>query len=201
MTDVVLDLARSLMTSPWLYLVLFLCAVLDGFLPLLPSEGILLLSGAFAATGRPHVVLVALVAAAGAFVGDHICYLIGRRLGPPVLRRLRPGTKRHTAVKWLSELLDHRGGVIIVIGRFLPGLRSITTLTAGVTAYPWRAFMPFDAIGALIWGIAGTCLGYFAGTAFQDSPARGLVVSLILVAVVITFSEIARHVRRRLEGS
>lgn len=197
MTDVVLDLAGSLMGSPWLYLVLFLCALLDGFLPLLPSEGILLLSGAFAATGRPNVVLVALVAAFGAFVGDHICYLIGRRLGPPALRRLRPGTKRHTVARWLSELLDRRGGVIVIIGRFLPGLRSITTLTAGVTAYPWRAFALFDAIGALMWGISGTCLGYFAGTAFQDSPARGLVVALVLVAVVITINEIAQRVQRR----
>ncbi|MEU1393976.1 MULTISPECIES: DedA family protein [unclassified Nonomuraea] len=201
MTDVVLGLARDLAISPWLYLVLFLCAALDGFLPLLPSEGVLLLSGAFAATGRPHVVLVALVAAAGAFVGDHICYLIGRRLGPPVLRRLRPETKRHTAVTWLSGLLDRRGGVIVVIGRFLPGLRSITTLTAGMTGYPWRAFAPFDAIGALIWGVAGACLGYFTGAAFQDSPARGLVVSLVLVAVVITLGEIGRLVRRRSEQS
>ncbi|WP_433257848.1 DedA family protein [Streptosporangium sp. CA-135522] len=201
MTDDVLDLAGGLMGSPWLYLVLFLCAVLDGFLPLLPSEGMLLLAGAFAATGRPNVALVALVAASGAFVGDHICYLIGRRLGPPVLRRLRPGTKRHTAARWLSELLGRRGGVIVIIGRFLPGLRSITTLTAGVAAYPRRAFALFDAIGALMWGVSGAFLGYFAGTAFQDSPVKGLLVALVLVAVVITIGEIARYAQRRLRAS
>ncbi|ACZ83325.1 DedA family protein [Streptosporangium roseum] len=197
MTDDVLDLAGGLAGSPWLYLVVFLCALLDGFLPLLPSEGVLLLAGAFAATGRPDIVLVALAAASGALAGDHICYLIGRRLGPPVLRRLRPGTKRHTAARWLSELLGRRGGVIVVVGRFLPGMRSITTLTAGATAYPLRAFALFDAVGALMWGVSGALLGYFAGAAFQDSPAKGLLVALALVAVVITIGEVARYAQRR----
>lgn len=196
MTDTLLDLARGVMGSPWLYLVLLLCAALDGVLPFLPSEAMLLVSGAFAATGHPDVVLVALVASAGAFAGDHLCYLIGRRLGPPVLGRLRPGTKRHGAAQRLSVLLERRGGVIVLAGRFVPGMRSVTTLTAGATAFPRRAFTAFDAAGALLWGVSGALLGYFTGTAFQDSPVKGLLVALTLAAVVIAAGELAGRVRR-----
>lgn len=195
MNDQLLDLAREVMGSPWVYLVVFAIAAIDGVLPVFPSEVVMLASGAFAATGSPNIGLLILAAAAGAAAGDQVSYRIGRHAGRPVLRRFRPGTKRHRAVEWVTGVLDRRGPVFIVIGRFLPGLRSLMTLTAGAIGVAPRTFTAFDTVGALLWGASGALLGYFGGNTFQDSPTASLAFVTALVIVVVALGEVGRRLQ------
>ncbi|MFD0361333.1 DedA family protein [Nocardia sp. GCM10030253] len=195
MNDQLLDLARDVMGSPLVYLVVFAIAALDGVLPIFPSEVVLLVSGAFAATGRPNIGLLILAASAGAAAGDQLSYRIGRHAGRPVLRRFPEGTKRRRAVGWVAGVLERRGPVFIVIGRFLPGMRSIMTLTAGAVGVPPRTFTAFDTVGALLWGVSGALLGYFGGNTFQDSPLASLAFVTVLVAVVIVLGELGRRLQ------
>ena len=94
-----LDLLHETMSSPWVYLAIFAIAVLDGFFPVVPSETAVITAGVFAASGAPYLPAVVLVAAAGALVGDHISYAIGRGGGtaaarPAAARRSTPSRHR-----------------------------------------------------------------------------------------------------------
>jgi membrane protein DedA with SNARE-associated domain len=195
MNDQLLDLARDVMDSPLVYLVVFAIAALDGVLPVFPSEAVLLVSGAFAATGHPNIGVLILAASAGAAAGDQASYRIGRHAGRPMLRRFPAGTKRHRAFGWVTGVLERRGPVFIVIGRFLPGLRSIMTLAAGAVAIRPRIFLAFDALGALLWGVSGALLGYFGGNTFQDSPLASLAFVVVLVTLVIVLGEVGRRLQ------
>ncbi|MFD0479539.1 DedA family protein [Nonomuraea thailandensis] len=80
MSHAILDLVEQVMSSPWLYVALFALALLDGFFPVVPAETSVITAGVFAAaSGGPNLALVIVVAALGAFAGDHISYLIGNR--------------------------------------------------------------------------------------------------------------------------
>ncbi|MEV6554386.1 DedA family protein [Nocardia sp. NPDC051756] len=195
MNDQLLDLARDVMGSPAVYLVLFAIAALDGVLPIFPSEVALLAAGAFAATGTPNLGLLMLAATAGAAAGDQVSYRIGRHAGRPILRKFPEGTKRHRAIGWIAGFLERRGPVVIIVGRFLPGMRILTTLTAGAVGVPPRTFTAFDLVGALLWGVSGALLGYFGGNTFQESPLAGLAFAVVLVAVVITLGELSRRLQ------
>jgi membrane-associated protein len=77
MTEAILHFTEQLMSSWWIYLALWAFAALDGFLPAIPSETLVVTAGVFAATGETNLYGVVVVAATGAFVGDHISYALG----------------------------------------------------------------------------------------------------------------------------
>ncbi|TDD59363.1 DedA family protein, partial [Actinomadura rubrisoli] len=76
-----MDLLHTAVTSPWFYLALFAVAAIDGFFPVVPSESMVITGGVYAASGRPNLALVVVLAALGAFIGDHVAYFIGRGSG------------------------------------------------------------------------------------------------------------------------
>ena len=80
-------------------------------------------------------------------MGDNISFALGHFLGARVERRFFTGEKSQKRLKWAQKTLDERGGYLIVVARFIPGGRTVTTFTAGfVETYPWRRFLMFDAI-------------------------------------------------------
>ncbi|WP_242910460.1 DedA family protein [Actinomadura terrae] len=195
--DGVVDFLHTAVTSPWFYLALFAVAALDGFFPVVPSESMVITAGVYAASGRPEPVLVVVLAAAGAFVGDHVAYFIGRGSGARLTRALRPGTRRHTAFAWARRTMDERGGLILVVARYVPGGRTAVTMTMGVIRYPLRSFTPFAAIAAVSWAVYGTLLGYLGGVAFEDDPIKGVAVGLGLALAVTGVVEGVRFLRYR----
>lgn len=197
MNDVILAHAQELMSSPWIYLALFSFATLDAFLPVFPSESLVIMAGVFAANGEPDLVGVMAAAAVGAFVGDHISYLIGRRLGHVLVRRLRPGTKRHEAFTWAQATLVERGGLLLVAARYVPGGRTAATLTMGTVGYRLRSFTGFTAVAAALWGVYCALVGYLGGKAFENDPIKGVVLGIAIALTITAAVEFARHVRSR----
>ncbi|WP_242894944.1 DedA family protein [Actinomadura litoris] len=195
--DGVVDFLHTAVTSPWFYLALFAVAALDGFFPVVPSESMVITAGVYAASGRPEPVLVVVLAALGAFTGDHVAYLIGRGSGGRLTRSLRPGTRRHAAFGWARRTMDERGGLILVVARYVPGGRTAVTMTMGVIRYPLRSFTPFAAIAAVSWAVYGTLLGYLGGVAFEDDPIKGVAVGLGLALAVTGVVEGVRFLRHR----
>ncbi|GLZ78517.1 hypothetical protein Afil01_33240 [Actinorhabdospora filicis] len=183
-----LDLARSLVSSPWIHLILFAITALDAVLPLVPSESVVIVVGAYAAGGRPNLVLAVIATALGALGGDYASYWIGRGLGGRAYRRMRPGTRRRAALDRAAAELDRRGGAILILSRYVPGLRNVTTLAAGVVGYPQGRFLFFKAIAAATSAPIGILLGYLGGVAAQDHPLIGMAIGLglaIVISVVI----------------
>ncbi|HEX6447772.1 MAG TPA: DedA family protein, partial [Streptosporangiales bacterium] len=198
MTDAIMQALRDTMASPWVYAALFLLAWLDGFLPAFPSESAVIVAGVFAAHGAPSVPLLVLYAALGAFAGDHTSYLVGRLAGGRLVRRLaRAGTRRAAAVRWADRALVRRGGLILVVARYVPGGRTTVTLTAGTVAMPLRRFTPYAALAAASWGLYGTLVGYFGGVAFEDDPFRGVLFGLGVALGVAAAAELTRLLRSR----
>ncbi|WP_121161741.1 DedA family protein [Micromonospora pisi] len=195
--DAVLELLTRTMTSPWVYLAIFAIAVVDGFFPVVPSETAVITAGVFAATGGPDLLLVMAVAATGAFVGDHVSYLIGRTGGSRVTGRLRPGGRRYAAYTWARAALLDRGGLALIVARYVPGGRTAITVTMGTVGYPRRRFHLFDAVAACSWALYSALVGYLGGVAFEHDPIRGLLLGLGIAFTVTVAVEAVRYLRRR----
>ncbi|WP_433271355.1 DedA family protein [Actinosynnema sp. CS-041913] len=192
-----LRLAESLITSPWLYAVLIAVSFLDSFLPLIPSEPVVIVAGVYAATGETDIVLVIAATTLGAFLGDHVPYTVGRLLGARVLKRLPPGTKRRAAHDWFTRELDARGGFILVTTRFIPVGRYLATLSTGMVGYPLGRYALFVAFATATWSAYTALTGYLGGVVFQENTLLAIAVGVGLACVVTGTIEAVRHIRRR----
>jgi membrane-associated protein len=197
MSDAITDYVEGAMGSPWIYAALLALAMVDAFLPAVPSESLVVSAGVFAASGEPELVGIIAAAAAGAFAGDHISYMLGRTAGGRLLRRTDPGSRKAAALERGRRLLGDRGGTILIVCRYIPGARTAITLTAGAVAYPLRRFSMFDGIAALSWGAYSALVGYVGGAAFEDQPLKGLALGLGIALTVTLLVEVVRHMRRR----
>jgi membrane-associated protein len=183
--------------SGWAYAVVLVLALLDALLPVVPSETAVITAGVVAAGGDLHLLLVIAAAAAGAFLGDNIAYLIGDRYGARVAERFFRGEKARKRIDWTEKQLRTRGGEMIAVARFIPGGRTAVTLSAGTLGFPWRRFAVFDALAALAWALYASLLGYFGGRAFEDAPWKGLLIALGTGFAIAGLVELVRWLRRR----
>ncbi|MCX4564196.1 MULTISPECIES: DedA family protein [Streptomyces] len=192
-----IELAESVITSPWLYAVLIAVSFLDSFLPLIPSEPVVIIAGVYAATGETDIVLVIAATTLGALLGDLVPYVVGRLLAVRILKRLPPGTKRRTAHDWFARELDTRGGFILVTTRFIPVGRYLATLSTGLVAYPVGKYLLFVAFATATWSAYTALTGYFGGVVFQENTLLAIAVGMGLAVVVTGAIEGVRHLRRR----
>ena len=184
--------------SNWSYLIVFMVAMIDAFFPLVPSEATAIAAGVVAGTGGLRVELVILAAALGAIAGDNICFAGGHFLGQRLHDRFLMGEKSQKRVAWARKMLAERGGYLIVVARFIPGGRTITTFTAGfVDGMPWHRFIRYDVLAGFIWGSYTVLLGYFGGKTFEEEPWKGLLLAFALALAVTGAVEVVRHLRRR----
>lgn len=184
--------------SDWSYLVVFLVAAIDAFFPAVPSEATAITAGVVAGTGGLAVELVIVAAAAGAILGDNISYAGGHFLGERLQRRFFAGEKAQKRLDWAERMLEERGWYLIIVARFIPGGRTVTTFSAGLTnALSWRKFLLFDVIAGAIWGSYTVLLGYFGGKSFEEQPWKGLLLAFAIALAVTGIVEAVRWYRGR----
>ena len=182
--------------SYWTYGAILLVAALDAFFPIVPAETMVIAGGVLAASGDLELALLIPAAAVGAIVGDHISYTIGRTVGERITSRLFRGRrKRH--LERAERMLDERGGYLIVIGRFIPGGRTATTFSAGTLRMRLRRFSAWDVVAGLFWALYASLIGFFGGKAFEDDPARGILLALGVAFGIATIVEAMRWWRKR----
>ena len=146
------------------------------FFPFLPGDTLLFAMGLFISGDKLEVVpggnAVDLTAAlviltVGAFLGNVAGYEIGRKIGPPLFER----DGRILKKKYLTQthaFFEKHGSKALVIGRFVPFVRTYVTVVAGVALMDRRRFLVWSAVGAALWVVLVTLLGYFLGAAFPD---------------------------------
>ena len=159
------EVSHSVATYP----ALAFAAGADVLFPLIPSETIVITASVLAAQGDLLIWVIVPVVALGAFVGDNLCYLLGRSIGDPVADRLFEGEKGQARLQWAEEALRRRGSILIGVGRFIPGGRTATTFAAGTLEMPYRQFVVADAVAASLWAIYVSMLGYLGGETFNES--------------------------------
>jgi membrane-associated protein len=137
------------------------------------------------------------VAAAGAYVGDRVSYLIGGCSAA----RLGRNRRSRGVHEWVGRLLHSRGGLIILFARYLPGGRSATAFAAGLVSYPLARFRWYTAAGVLLWATQAALLGYLGGTVFAGHPLLGLAAgwggAAALTGLAIAAQRAHATVRRR----
>ena len=171
--DSALDLLRQLVTSPWVYLVIFGITAVDAFFPAVPGEAAVITAGVLATSGNPNLAPVIVAAAVGACVGDHVSYAIGRGGGAHRLAGCLPTAAADRPLpSGPGARCNRRGGLILTTSRYLPGGRTAVTLTMGAVRYPRRSFLLYDAIAPVTWALYCGLLGYFGGLAFERTPSR-----------------------------
>lgn len=189
---------EGIMSSPWIYLAVFAIAFIDGFFPVVPGETSVIAAGASAAAlGYPNIALVIGAAAVGAFLGDHVSYAIGRFGFGRIAKRLKPGSKKRAAFDWSHNALMERGGIVLVVARYIPGGRTAITITCGAVKYPLRRFMFFDSIAALSWGVYSGMIGYFAGKVFEGRPLLALALGFAVAMSCAGIIELIRHILKK----
>lgn len=170
--------------APWVYLVLFAFCLIDGFFPPVPSESLVVGLAALVATGAgPNPWLIMAAAAAGAFLGDNLSYLIGRGIGTERYGWMR-GPRMTRGFAWARRELDKRSVSLILIARFIPIGRVVVNLTAGATGFPRRLFVGLTAMSAIVWASYSVAIGALAGSWFEENHLLGVVVA-IAVAMVL----------------
>ena len=183
--------------SPVSYLVAVLLPALDALLPWLPSETVIIALGAVTAGSvDPRIGLLVVLAAFGAWLGDNAAYLVGKRFGPTVERRLFAGERGAHRRAWAQRSLDRFGIRLIIACRFIPGGRTAVTLTCGVIGFPRRRFALATAVAAILWASYAFFLGRLGGKVFEGRPWAGLLLALGLSLAVSLLIEAVRRVRR-----
>jgi membrane protein DedA with SNARE-associated domain len=202
----IIDFFRQFLSAPWGYIIVGAATFLEnsvGAGVVVPGETLVILGGFYARVGDLLVPWVAFAAVLGAVVGDNTGYLIGRRYGRDILER--HGRKLLITPERLERAdryYEAHGGKTVFLGRFIPVVRSVGCILAGVAHMDWRRFFAYDVVGALIWGIGHTLLGYFVGASYERwkkylTPIGIAIGVVLLLAIGLTKLLAARRSVRR----
>ncbi len=183
--------------SAWLPLVIFVIALLDSIVPVVPGETMVIIGGVAAGTDDQNLAVVIAAGAAGAFLGDNIAYLLGRRASGFLRRTLFRGDKGRQRLAWAEEQLRVRGGLLLITARFIPGGRTLVTVASGITHRPRPWFMSFAGLAALIWASYAALLGFFGGKAFEDDHTKAFIVAFAGALSVTGIIELVRWRRHK----
>jgi membrane protein DedA with SNARE-associated domain len=197
--DILNDLVLPLASSPWVYAIALGLVILDSFFPLFPSEVVIVgLASLAASHAAPDILLLLLIAALGALIGDILTYFLGRVIGVRRLQstRLRPLVR---LLRWASRRLGRRAGMVILTARFIPWARLAVNLTAGSTGYAFWRFAPFCLAASALWAAYNVTMGYLAGHWFSGQPIIGMLAAIVL-AVALGFLLDAINTRIRRNG-
>lgn len=170
--------------------------------PILPGDSLLFAVGLFIATGQVQINLFVAMAAlfAAAFLGNVVGYEIGRGVGRPLYKR--QGRFINTAnFDKTNVFFDKYGNRALVLGRFVPIVRTFITVVAGIGRMHRQRFFGWSAIGAVAWVVSLTLLGYFLGQAFPGltKNIEYAVLLIVLVSVIPMVVEVVKHRREARE--
>jgi membrane protein DedA with SNARE-associated domain len=169
----------------------------------IPTPGqTLLMAGALeAAEGQMSITLLLILVTTAATLGNSVGYAVGRWGGRAALDKLRVNPQRQ---QYLNDLFKRRGGIVILLARFLDGLRQLNGIVAGVLQMPWWTFTAYNIAGAILWTCAWGLGTYYLGRDIHFIAAffqrhRPLLLALGAVALVALVVYLLRSRRKSIE--
>jgi len=174
----------------------------SGLIPVpLPGDSILFLAGAFCATSAhskdPHLNLAVVVLGSfvAAVVGSQLGYALGHRYGTRLFKSDARLFKT-TYLEQANEFFDTRGPRSVVLARFIPFVRTIIPILAGTGRMTVRKFFVANVVGASIWAVGISLLGFWLGKSINiDKYIYPIVAVIIIVSLIPPFIEYRRHRR------
>ncbi|HET8689924.1 MAG TPA: DedA family protein [Candidatus Saccharimonadales bacterium] len=160
-----------------------------------PGETTLIAAAFFAGLGQLNIFVVLLVAFLAAVLGDNVGYLIGSKGGHPLVLKFGKYVFVTPARLHKAEgFFNRHGGKVVLVARFVEGLRQLNGIVAGISEMTWRRFLAFNALGAALWVTAWGLIGYFGGNhidaiySYSAWAAAG-VFGLLIIYLVYRFAK------------
>jgi membrane-associated protein len=166
------------------YLAIFGLVFGDAIIPILPGETTLNTAAVLASQGDLQLGGVIVAGAAGAIAGDSAVYWIARGSHGRVKPRLESLLQNERIQKGV-RFMSSRGPAVIVLGRFVPGMRLAVNFTFGVLQMPYGRFIVWSVAGGTLWATYTTLLAYFVGTALADFPLASILISGLITTAAI----------------
>jgi membrane-associated protein len=164
----------------------------------LPGDSLLFSAGVLAAAHKLPLVLVCVVALVAAVAGDSVGYAIGHRTGTNLYRRPDGRLATKARLEKAREFYQRRGPSTIVLGRFIPVIRTLVPVVAGAARMPYRRFVTYNLLGGLLWGVGVTVAGFALGNAIPSIdryllPVIALIVAVSLLPLAMEALKARRH--------
>jgi len=189
----------ELSQNPWFLLLLFVIALLDSVVPIVPSEFSVIAAGVAAGGGNLlgdyralAIVLVILSGAFGAYAGDSLGYWIGMRSDKALKNLFFRGEKGEQRLFATGEQIRKRGGLLLITARFIPGGRTAMTFSCGLTGQPfWSWFTRWDLLATFLWASYAGLLGFFVSNSI-DNPSTALWLAFGVALSFTVIVEVGR---------
>ena len=181
----------------WLYLLLFVIIFAETGLvvfPFLPGDSILFIAGTVVATADLDIHTLVFVLTAAAILGDTVNYSVGHYIGPRVFDKPDSRWLKQEHLRRTQAFYDRYGGVTIIIGRFVPIIRTFAPFLAGVAGMSYRRFLSYNIIGAVAWICSLTYAGYlFGNIPWVKDNLTLIVLGIVVVSLIPAVSTFLRE--------
>lgn len=161
---------------------------------LFPGDSLLFAAGLLSGAGYLALLPLALSVAAAAILGDTVGYWFGANVGTNFFNRKDSRFFKQEYVRRTELFYEKYGGRAVILARFVPIIRTIAPIFAGIGKMKYRTFLSYNAVGGCLWGIGMTLLGFSLGSIIPNS--EHYILPLSLVIVVISFLPIIINVVR-----
>ena len=174
--------------GPWLYAVLFVVIFAETGLvvcPFLPGDSILFIAGTVVAAAGLDVHVLVLVLVAAAVLGDSVNYGVGHYIGPKAFHKPDSRWFRQEYLRRTQAFYAKYGGITIIIGRFVPIIRTFAPFLAGVAGMSYRRFLSYNVVGGCLWiGLLVYAAYLFGNIPWVKDNLSAIVVAIVVVSLI-----------------
>lgn len=160
----------------------------------LPGDSLLFAAGLIASSGFFKIVPLVLIVVMAAIIGDSVGYWFGKQAGSRLFAREDSRFFKKEYVERTEIFYQKYGGRAVILARFVPIVRTLAPMLAGISSMPYRTFLVYNIVGGVLWGVSMTMLGYSLGSVIPESETYIIPISLIIV--VLSFLPIAINLLR-----
>lgn len=180
----------------WIYVILFAIIFVETglvIMPFLPGDSLLFAVGMFAAQGALDIYVCIVLLLIAAILGDACNYYIGKYLGEKIMNWRFRGKKivKEEHLEKTHQFYDQHGSKTIIIARFVPFVRTFAPFVAGIGKMKYKTFFTFNVVGALLWVVGVTLLGYFLGNIpfIKDNFEKVvfIIIFISILPIIISF--------------
>jgi membrane-associated protein len=150
---------------------------------LLPGDSLLFAAGLVAAGGFLNIAYTVTAVVIAAILGDSVGYWFGKNVGVNLFSRRDSKIFKQAYVKRTQAFYAKYGARAIVLARFVPIIRTLAPILAGVAGMPYERFISYNALGGIIWGAGVTLLGFTLGSAIPGSEKYVLPISIGIIVI------------------
>ena len=148
-----------------------------------PGDSLLFAAGLLSGAGFLAFLPLVILVVCAAILGDSVGYWFGANVGTNFFRRKNSRFFKQEYLKRTGRFYQTYGGRAVVLARFVPIVRTIAPILAGIGSMKYSKFLSYNAVGGALWGAGMVSLGYFLGSIIPNSQHYILPLSLVIIAV------------------